>query len=491
MPSRSHSDRPSSTDWLGSRRLAALASLAVLLTAVAVAVAERVLPGPLAPPFAGGVVILVVGTGAMAVLRREHSRLQASERWHRRLRAELVSQGSFLDELVASLDAVSSSLEVSRVLEATAEQAHALLRPDATVMLVSDPSRPSLRPAVARGLALPPLLTLEVDPASAGSLIGEVARSGRVACANPPEPAPGDGLIAHLQPAAALALPLQAMGDLQAVLCLLRLQEGRFGPADVSQAMAYADLASRALENALLFERVEALLGQARIREAERAELSRRVVTAEQDERRRLSLFLHDGPLQTMSGIAMMLDAAVEDLQGGNLADATRVVSQALERQRGVVRSIRELSFALEPWVLRDRGFVAAAGALADEFERNHDVRFELDIDAAAGLDPDDQVCLYQIVREAVQNAIKHARPSRIHVSVTDSGLPGGFRLHVRDDGAGFADGPDDDLPHHGLASMRERASILGGDLHIHSVPGAGTTVSLDVPATAGGVNAA
>jgi len=489
MPSQSPSDRPSSTDRFASRRLAALALLVVVLTAVAVAVAGRVLPRPLAAPFAGGVVILMVGTASMAMLRREHRRLRASERWHRRLRAELVSQGSFLDELAHSLHAVSSSLDVTRVLEATSEQAHVLLRPDATVLLVTDPATGTLRPAAAHGLALPPLLSLETDPSAAGSLIGEAATSRRVACANPPAPVAGDQLIAHVRPAAAMAVPLAAVGEVRAVLCLLHLSDGRFGPDEVSQAMVYADLASRALENALLFERVESLLAQARNREAERAELSRRVVTAEQDERRRLSLFLHDGPLQSMSGIAMMLDAALEDIQAGGVEEAARVLTRALERQRGVVRSIRELSFALEPWVLRDQGFVVAAGALADEFERNHDVTFDLDVEAAGQLDPDDQVCLYQIVREAVQNAVKHARPTRIHVAV--AGGHGAYRVHVRDDGAGFADGPADGLPHHGLASMRERASILGGNLLIHSVPGAGTTVLLEVPAAAGSVDAA
>ena len=137
----------------------------------------------------------------------------------------------------------------------------------------------------------------------------------------------------------------------------------------------FADFAAQAAENALLFERVEALLAQARIRETERAELSRRVVSAEQDERRKLSLYLHDGPLQTLSGVGMMLDAAYEDIWPP--ARATRrwtCCDTARERQRGVIRSLRELCFALEPWVLRDQGFVTAVKALADEFERGHAV---------------------------------------------------------------------------------------------------------------------
>jgi signal transduction histidine kinase len=216
------------------------------------------------------------------------------------------------------------------------------------------------------------------------------------------------------------------------------------------------------------------------MRESERADLSRRVVSAEQDERRKLSLFLHDGPLQTMSGIAMMLDAVAEDTASGEIESALSVLETARERQRGVVRSMRELSFALEPWVLRDRGFVAAVGALADELQRSHRVAIDLDVEPAAALPPDDQVFLYQIVREAVQNAVKHAAPTTVSVSVS-GGPEAGYDVRVHDDGTGFSGGPEDGLPHHGLASMRERAQILGAKLRVESVPGAGTTVELHV----------
>ena len=85
-------------------------------------------------------------------------------------------------------------------------------------------------------------------------------------------------------------------------------------------------------------------------------------------------------------------------------------------------------------------------------------------------------------MREAVQNAVKHASPTAITVSVT-GGPETGYDVRVHDDGTGFAGGPeDDDLPHHGLASMRERAQILGAKLKVESVPGAGTTVELHVP---------
>src|SRR4051794_332326 len=92
-----------------------------------------------------------------------------------------------------------------------------------------------------------------------------------------------------------------------------------------------------------------------------------RLIAAEQDERRRIALFLHDGPVQNLSGIALMLDATMHAIQTGKLEDAQNVLGSALDRQRATIRELRDLSFALEPVVLRDQGFAPALKALAEQ----------------------------------------------------------------------------------------------------------------------------
>jgi signal transduction histidine kinase len=460
-----------------------LALASVVVTAVAFALAASVFADPVALLVAGVAAIALVGAAAAHAVRRDAGRLAESEEWQRRLRAELMAQAAFLDAVVGSLAAMTSTRDAESVLAATTEQAHRLLRPDATVMLVPSADGRGLRPAVARGIALGPIAGVVVDPASQGSLLAEAAAS-RTPAAGVVTAGGDDALCRHLRPQAALAVPLVVLDELHALLVMFRLQgDAGFGPAEVSQAVLLADFGASAAANAQLFQRVESLLAQARMREAERAELSRRILSAEQDERRKLSLFLHDGPLQAMSGIAMMLDAVAEDASEGATDAALRVLETARERQRTVIRSLRELSFALEPWVLRDQGFVVALRALADEMERGHAVSVELDVEAAAELPADDQVFLYQIVREAVQNAVKHAAPRSVSVKV--SGDPAaGYELLVHDDGTGFAvTAPEDGLPHHGMTAMRERAQILGGRLRIDSIPGAGTSVRLTLPA--------
>jgi len=216
-----------------------------------------------------------------------------------RLRQELIAQGRFLDGLVRSLGAVSGGLDSAAVLEHTAVEAQRLFTADAVLVLVPAAGERSLRPAAAAGLALGPLGDARVPMDAEGSALAVAARDLVGAVTGPAEPV--DEITRRLRPQALLAVPLVVTGRLHALVVLLDLHGGAgFGPDDLARATLFADFAARAAESAALFERVEALLAQARIRESERAELSRRVVSAEQEERRRLSTFLHDGPVQTL-----------------------------------------------------------------------------------------------------------------------------------------------------------------------------------------------
>ena len=132
-----------------------------------------------------------------------------------------------------------------------------------------------------------------------------------------------------------------------------------------------------------------------------------RLIAAEQDERRRIALFLHDGPVQNLSGIALMLDAALHAIQTGKLDDARDVLSSALDRQRSTIRELRDLSFALEPVVLRDQGFGPALEALAEQIGTSNQIRIDLDLGDSERIGGTAQVALYTIVRELLDQAVK------------------------------------------------------------------------------------
>src|SRR3989449_3849604 len=146
----------------------------------------------------------------------------------------------------------------------------------------------------------------------------------------------------------AIVIPLRAHEEEVGALRLTRQRP--FDRDDVVRATVLADFAAREHENAKL-------LDDAGVREAERSRLSDQLITAEQDERRRLANELHDGAVQSLSGVALMLDAATGAIESGRLDEASRVLDNALTRHRDTIRSLRDLSFSLEPVVLRDQGF--------------------------------------------------------------------------------------------------------------------------------------
>ena len=136
---------------------------------------------------------------------------------------------------------------------------------------------------------------------------------------------------------------------------------------------------------------------------AAEGEPAERVLAAEQDERRRIALFLHDGPVQSLAGVALMLDASLDLIGRGDLEQGREILDRALARTRTTVGELRELSFNLEPVALRDHGFAAAVDALAQSRGREQRIEVTLDVALIDSLGEQTQAALYQIVREALE----------------------------------------------------------------------------------------
>jgi signal transduction histidine kinase len=201
-----------------------------------------------------------------------------------------------------------------------------------------------------------------------------------------------------------------------------------------------------------------------------------RLIAAEQDERRRIALFLHDGPVQNLSGIALMLDAALHSVKTGKLDDATKVLSSALDRQRSTIRELRDLSFALEPVVLRDQGFRPALEALSEQVGATHTLRFDLAISESEKLGETAQVALYTIIRELLDQAVRRGPPTRVEVRVAPT-ADGGFETVV-------SDNAEPERRRRSLESVEERVKQLHGTIDVE-VEDAGTTVKVTLPSYA------
>jgi signal transduction histidine kinase len=196
------------------------------------------------------------------------------------------------------------------------------------------------------------------------------------------------------------------------------------------------------------------------------------VLGAEQDERRRIALFLHDGPVQSLAGVALMLDASLDLIGRGDQEQAREILDRALARTRTTVGELRDLSFNLEPVALRDHGFAAAVDALAQSRGREHRIEVTLDVTMIDSLGERTQAALYQIVREALEEAIRRGPPSRFEVAATVE-VPGTLRLVIRDDAP-------TERRRRALEVMGERARTLGATLTLDHEVG-GTTMSLEL----------
>jgi two-component system NarL family sensor kinase len=167
--------------------------------------------------------------------------------------------------------------------------------------------------------------------------------------------------------------------------------------------------------------------------DAERVLLAERIL-AEQEERRRLAELLHDGPLQQLSALTQMVDAALATIREGEGKRADEILERALSLARGTTQDLRTLVDDLEPHALRELGFTSAVGALARRVAARREVEIDLDVDVADELGEHAQAGLYQIVREAIDQAVRRGAPTRIEIALAWT-EGGGAALTVSDDG--------------------------------------------------------
>jgi len=263
----------------------------------------------------------------------------------------------------------------------------------------------------------------------------------------------------------AMVIPLRAHDE---EIGALRLTRNRpFDRDDIVRATVLADFAAREHEN-------HELLDDARVREAERSRLSDQLITAEQDERRRLANELHDGAVQSLSGVALMLDAGLNSIDEGRGQEAQEIIHRALERHRATIGQLRNLSFNLEPVVLRDQGFAPAVRALTDQIELAHRVRVEVDVEAAEQLADKTQAAMYQIIREALDQAVRRGPPQTLSVTMRQT-PDGGVETAIADDAPG-------ERRRRSLEELAERARTLNGVLTVDQGEEAGTTIRVVLP---------
>jgi signal transduction histidine kinase len=219
--------------------------------------------------------------------------------------------------------------------------------------------------------------------------------------------------------------------------------------------------AAVAIENARLFER------------------SRELSVVE--ERNRLARDLHDSVTQTLFSVVLNAEAAVTMIDRDG-AQARPQLEKVRDLSRDALAEMRSLIFELRPAELEADGLVATLRKHVDVLTRIRRTEIVVDVLGDRRLSPDTEQGLFRIAQEALNNALKHAAPQRI--GVTLDLCDNRARLSVADDGIGFDPAsPQATSKRLGLTSMRERAEALGGTLRIDSTPSRGTTITVEVKA--------
>jgi signal transduction histidine kinase len=256
--------------------------------------------------------------------------------------------------------------------------------------------------------------------------------------------------------------------------------EIRFRPPSLWQehkALIITAIAIFLLQTAL----IGALLIQHRRRrraEGHAASLTGRLLTAHEDERRRLARELHDDMTQRLARLAIDAGRIEQGKDTGSPAAAARSLREELVR---LSEDVHALSYRLHPSVLDDLGLVEALRAECDRVSRREAIHVEADMrDVPPAMPQETALCLFRVAQEALRNVTRHARAGAVMVSLAPH--EGGLRLAVSDNGKGFDVASHAAQPSLGHVSMRERVRQIGGELDIESAPGEGTTVAAWVP---------
>ena len=259
---------------------------------------------------------------------------------------------------------------------------------------------------------------------------------------------------------------------------------GRLGAALEHMRVQLRDsIASVEHANALLEERVQA-------RTAQLSRVLRRVISAQEDERRRVARELHDDTSQLVAAMAMTLATAGDSPSAQSSADLQRLVDRMHDSLHRIIANLR-------PSVLDDLGLAAAIEWLAENQLRRAgiSVRCELSDLQDCRADSAVEITLFRVVQESITNIVKHASASAVLIQAGVG--PGGpddpdarLWIEIEDDGSGFdpaaVRADTDTLRGVGLMGMRERMDLIGGTIEIDSAPDEGTRIRIDTPLRVG-----
>lgn len=253
------------------------------------------------------------------------------------------------------------------------------------------------------------------------------------------------------------SLPMNAPDHLVGVLTVFRQQQRPFSEGDLDLLASVADQIGATIESARL-----------------RRDNERLVVL---EERNRLARELHDSVTQSLYSLTIFAEVNKRFAQAQDYEEVARYADRIAETAENTLKEMRLLLHNLRPSSLQEAGFVGALQQRLDSVEKRAGISTRLIVADGITLSPPVEEALFHIAEEALNNALKHACATAVVVQVSQNAQQ--LCLTIRDNGRGFNPNQLADQGGLGLASMRERAALLQGELMIESVEKEGTAVSV------------
>jgi PAS domain S-box-containing protein len=276
-----------------------------------------------------------------------------------------------------------------------------------------------------------------------------------------------DKIRAHTR--SVMGAPLRIGDKVVGVVMVVSARLRHFTDEELRLLLLVADRAAPAVELTRLLEKVRAG------RELQRT-LSRRLLTAQEEERRRLAVELHDELGQVLTAVKIHL-GSIERLSAATASPSH--LKEAIASVDRAMQSVRDLALDLRPPVLDDFGLPAALRWYVDRFARDTNVAASLAIDDVPRMEAELETACFRVAQEALTNVARHSRAQHVWLSLCRG--RGGLELSVRDDGIGFDVESARERARAGasmgLLGMQERVSLLGGDLEIRRLSGGGAEV--------------
>lgn len=388
---------------------------------------------------------------------RLHAARQELIQWNSTLEQRVAQRTHELETLNDVSREISSRLDIQQVLNSVTEKARTLLGGEVASLCLVDTNQHWIKLQAVSG----PQQAIVGDTARADEGLADAVLAsdqamicGLSACRG------GCRMLSEAYRASQIAAPLRINNRVIGALCVGSPAQNRFAEESVDMLTKLANVAAIALENARLFAQAE------------------RVATLE--ERRRVAAEMHDGLGQTLSYLGLMTDQVVEFLsekQEGAALERLQKTRETIEKATSDVR--RAINNLMDETPAANNELSIRLRNTLNEIASQHNLKADWRMDAESGpqCSPQTAEQVYNITREALVNAARHANAKMVSVRVGQR--EGTYFVSIEDDGVGFDISQPAPGGHFGLQIMQARAKHIGGRIELQSTPGCGTRLTL------------